>query len=255
MTTWSAHLSMLWSELDPLERPAAARRAGFTHVESWWPGDAADGWADAVRAEGLAVAALNADGGDAAAGDRGFLNDPARHREAVEAFEAALAIAGRVGAPCINVLLGRELPGASREAQLDAAATILARLAARAATAGVAIVLEPINTVDIPGYLAPTPAEVSALIERVGRPEVQLLFDAYHAARMGLDPVAEVRRFAALTGHVQFADCPGRGAPGTGDLDIRALADALADVGYAGAIGLEYDPAGPTEATLGFLRM
>jgi hydroxypyruvate isomerase len=252
--TWSAHLSMLFTELGPLERPQAARRAGFTHVESWWPGDEADAWAESVLAAGLTGAALNADGGDQAAGERGYLNDPARHGEALEAFAAAAALAGRIGARCVNVLIGRELPGRSRDAQLDDVAAILSQLAGPARSAGLAIVLEPINSVDVPGYLAPTPTDVAALIDRVGRPEVRLLFDAYHAARMGLDPVSEARRLAPVIGHVQFADCPGRGAPGTGTLDIRALVEALAESGYEGALGLEYDPAGPTEPTLGFLR-
>src|SRR5262249_11151127 len=107
MLRWSAHVSMLFGELPLLERPAAASAAGFMTVECWWPGAAAGEWAAAVRRAGVAVALLNADGGDIAAGDRGFLNIAGRRDRELEAVAAALELARGVGAPCINVLVGR----------------------------------------------------------------------------------------------------------------------------------------------------
>src|SRR5262249_34243455 len=115
---WSAHLSMLFTEVPLLDRPGAARAAGFTTVETWWPGAAADGWAGAVASAGVAVALLNADGGDIGAGERGFLNVAALRERELGRIDAALALAARVGAPRVNVLAGRLEPGIPRRRQL-----------------------------------------------------------------------------------------------------------------------------------------
>lgn len=251
---WSAHLSMLFCELPYAERPGAAARAGFRLVETWWPPDGLAGqWADEVAGHGLSVSLINAYGGDIEAGERGFLNVPERRAEALEACREAVAFARRCGAPRIHVLVGREFPGPSREEQLAEAAVALAQCAAVADDARVTIVVEPINELDVPGYLVPTPAAAAELIEAVGSSRVRLLYDAYHAARAGLDPCRDVVPYVPVIDHVQYADCPGRGAPGTGTTDLRAFAAALESAGYTGAIGLELDPGGPTEAALGCL--
>jgi len=246
---------MLFAEHDVLDRPAAAVAAGFAAIESWWPPDAlVDEWAGRVLDAGVAVSCLNAWGGDLAAGERGFLNDGARRREAVAAVERALAVARRVGARRLNVLVGRELPSSARADQIEVVVELLRELAATASELGVTIVIEPINELDVPGYLVPTPAAAASLLERVGAPNVRILYDAYHVARSGLDPVAELAGVGDLVGHVQFADCPGRGAPGTGRIDLEAFVGALDALGYDGEIGLEFDPAGPTAAALAFLH-
>lgn len=246
----SAHLSTLFTELPPLERPAAAAAAGFEAVESWWPGDAEAGaWAAAVRSEGLELACLNADGGDLAAGDRGFLNVGARREEVVAAVARALALRPRH----INVLAGRLVPGQPRASQRDTAAATLRECAALVEGTGTTLVIEPINDHDVAGYLVPTAAAAIGLISAAGSAAVRLLYDAHHAARMGADPVREAPGLVEWIGHVQYADTPGRGAPGTGDVSLGALLDALAQAGYEGAVGLEYAPAGPTLESLAFM--
>jgi hydroxypyruvate isomerase len=252
---WSAHLSMLFTEAQPLDRPAAARAAGFGCVESWWPpaGDLA-AWAAAVRAHDLEVACLNADGGDIAAGERGFCNLPERDADTLAAVGAALALAVEVGAPAINVLAGRRVPERPPAAQLSHAAEILRECGRLAAESGRIVVVEPINSIDVPGYLVPTPDDVAALLEAAGHDAVRMLYDAYHAAREGGDPVREVGRYVDVIGHVQYADHPGRGAPGTGEIDVFAFAEALDAAGYSGAIGLEFRPDGPTSPSLRFLE-
>jgi hydroxypyruvate isomerase len=245
---------MLFRELPYVERPGAAARAGFGYVETWWPPDGLAGqWADEVARHGLSVSLINAYGGDIDAGERGFLNVPERRAEALDAFREAVALARVCGAPRINVLVGRELPGASREEQLAEAEGALAQCAALAEDAQLTILVEPINELDVPGYLVPTPAAAAELIEAVGSGRIRMLYDAYHAARAGLDPCRDVVPFVPVIDHVQYADCPGRGAPGTGTTDLRAFAGALESAGYAGAIGLELDPHGPTHAALGCL--
>jgi hydroxypyruvate isomerase len=116
------------------------------------------------------------------------------------------------------------------------------------------IALEPINAIENPGFLAPDPDAATALIEAAGDDRVGLLFDAYHVARVGGDPLAAIARQGGRIWHVQLSDHPGRGAPGTGALDFAAILDALVASRYGGAVGLEYEPKGRTEPTLGFVR-
>jgi hydroxypyruvate isomerase len=246
---------MLFTELSPLERPAAAKEFGFGLVESWWPvADNAVAWASAVTTQGLGVACLNADGGDIAAGDRGFCNLPDRHDKTLRSVRAALDLAHEVGAPAINVLAGREVDGVPVDVQRAHAAEVLREAGRLAAESGSIVVIEPINTFDVPGYLFPTPDDVSTLLDEVAHDSVRMLYDAYHAAKAGLDPVADVARHIDLIGHVQYADHPGRGAPGSGEIDLHAFVDALERAGYSAAIGLEFVPGGPTAPALAPLR-
>ena len=254
MIRWSAHLSMLFTEYHPLERPGAAGSAGFELVESWWPpADDLDEWVQAVRSAGVGVSCLNAGGGDIAAGERGFCNLPEHDEQTFAAVRAALATAERVGCPCVNVLPGRLVAERPAADQLAHAAEVYRRLGDLAAASGRIIVVEPINELDVPGYLTPTPATTATLLEQVDHPNVRMLFDAYHCARAGGDPVRDVGGFIGMIGHVQYADAPGRGAPGTGTVPIHRFVDALERAGYDGAIGLEYSPGGPTVPTLAFL--
>jgi hydroxypyruvate isomerase len=253
---WSAHVSMLFTEVPATDRPAAARDAGFELIESWWPpADDPAAWARAVIAAGIGVACLNADGGDIAAGDRGFCNLPERDADTFAAAAQALALAERVGAPCVNVLPGLVAAHRPRDEQVDHAVAVYRELGVMAAASGRTIVVEPINAVDVPHYLLPTADAVADLVRRVDHPNVRMLFDAYHCARSGGDPIAEAAAHVGLIGHVQYADHPGRGAPGTGDISINALRSALEEAGYGGAIGLEFDPQGPTPNALGALSM
>jgi hydroxypyruvate isomerase len=241
---------MLFTELPQIERPAAARAAGFSAVETWWPGSDAEAWADAVREAGVRVALLNSDGGDLAAGDRGFLNRVEERESELRRIDEAVSLAVQVGCTRVNVLAGRLTDTEPENRQRDAAADVLREAAARAAAQGVVLVVEALNALDVPGYLVPTAAVARQFIESVGSDSVMLLYDAYHAARSGSDPVAEAPRFVDVIGHVQYADHPGRGAPGTGTVDLRTFADALREAGYEGDIGLEFDPHGDTGRAL-----
>jgi hydroxypyruvate isomerase len=252
--TWSAHLSMLFTELPVLDRPRAAREAGFSAVETWWPGKLARSWANRIEAEDLEVALLNMHCGDISAGERGFLNIPARGDEELRKIDDAITLARGLGSPRVNILVGRSLPGVPQRKQLDDVRRVLAAAAEKASAAGVVLVVEPINCIDIPGYLVPDATAARRLIEAVGSQSVRLLYDAYHSAQSGIDPVREAPAFVDIIDHVQFADWPGRGAPGTGEIDLGRFLDALLEAGYQGAIGLEYDPRGNTVSSLAFLE-
>jgi hydroxypyruvate isomerase len=247
LIAFSAHLSTLFPELPLAERPQAALAAGFGLVESWWPPAAeADPFALAVARSGLEVSCLNCFGGDLAAGERGFLNHAGRHARTLADFEEAVAYGDRLGARTINVLVGRALPETPLRRQLDTVVSTLRDISAVAGRAGVTVLVEPLNELDIPGSLVATPEAAVALIEEVGSDSVALLYDAYHALAAGRRPELQVRELAALVGHVQVADVPGRTEPGSGRLGLGALLEALEETGYDGAVGFEFVPTGAT---------
>ena len=253
--TFSAHISWLFGELPYLERPGAARRTGFHRIETAWPEVAEDreGLAGVVAQQGLEVVLLNCPAGDAKGGERGFLNDPLRRQEAERDFLAAADLAQRVGAPSLNALVGRELPGIPPASQHRAVVDALSAFAPKAASRGLRILVEPLNAIENPGYLAPTPGKALELIEECGSDVLGVLLDVYHVARAGGDPLAEIERCGGLIGHVQISDYPGRGQPGSGVLDFAAILQGLEAVGYTGSVGLEYAPRGTTESSLSFL--
>jgi hydroxypyruvate isomerase len=251
---WSAHISWLFGELPYLERVGAARAAGFGVIESAWPELEQDraGLAAAVAeqrraAPDFAVALLNCPAGDVAAGERGFVNDDSRRDEAEAAFAQAVELAVAIGARNLNLLVGRALPDVPRARQRATMLDALRSFAPVADAAGLRILLEPLNAIESPGFLAPTPDAAVELIEAAGDDRLGVLLDVYHVARAGDDPVAAIERHAERIGHVQLSDCPERGAPGTGTLDFAEILTQLAVSGYAGAVGLEYEPDGATK--------
>jgi hydroxypyruvate isomerase len=265
---WSAHISWLFAELPYLARVEAARRAGFETIESAWPEHAEEraGLAEVVaeqreaaRGEGrrLDVALLNCPAGDTAGGERGFLNDESRRQEAEVGFEEAVELAVAVGAPSLNLLVGRALADVPPARQREAVLAALRAFAPRARAAGLRILLEPVNEIENPGFLVPTPAAALELIEAAGHEhaaQLGLLLDLYHVARGGGDPAAAIEQCGGWIGHVQVSDWPGRGAPGTGQLAIWELLEQLRACGYDGAVGLEYAAGGPTEPSLAFMH-
>ena len=254
MNRFTAHLGTLFLEQAPLERPAAARTAGFEAVEAWWPpAPDADEWIAAVRAAGVTAELVNADGGDLVAGERGYCTVPGREGEVLRAVCEAARVVLACGGDLVNLLVGHVDPARDAAFQHDLAVETVRAAGDEAAVLGARIVIEHLNPIDVEAPLLPTPAAAAAFVTEVAHPAVHLLFDAYHAARAGLDPLAELEPVAHLIGHVQYADSPGRGAPGTGTIDLWALVERLDAVGYEGRVGLEYVPAGPTTESFAFL--
>lgn len=241
MLRLAANLGFLFTDLPWADRPAAARDAGFGEVEFAWPGDP-ELVAAAVARAGVRVALVNMPAGDLSAGHRGFGNDPARRGQWRDGLDRALRYAGRLGCPTVNVLAGTWLPGLARAAQLRCLAGNLVWAADRAAVAGVRLVVEPINALDIPGYLLPGVPDVRWLLDSAGLAAVGVQLDTYHCARQRDDPARWIRRLGPRLGHVQLADHPGRHEPGSGSLPMAAILAALREIDYPGAIGLEYLP-------------
>jgi hydroxypyruvate isomerase len=251
---FSLNVSILFTELPYLDRFAAARAAGFTAVESWWPPSRdLDRVVEAVRESELQLVALNFDGGDIAAGDRGILSDPDRAERFRGSVPIALEIAARAGCARLNALLGLEHPDIGRREQLALAAEQVRWAADRASDRGATVLIEPVNRRDNGPYLLDTPDGAVEFIAALDRSNVRLLLDCFHAQRAGDDPAGAAARHFDRIGHVQIADSPDRHEPGTGEIDFRRLFGVLARLGYEGHVGLEYRPRETSAGSLDWL--
>jgi hydroxypyruvate isomerase len=244
---YAANLSILFPDLDVLDRPAAAARAGFDAVESWWPFATAtpaasevDGFVTAIQAAGVRLIALNFFAGDMAAGDRGIMSWPGREAEFEASVRTAVDIGGRLGTRAFNALYGNRLPDAT--GQDDLAVRNLRHAASEAATIGATVLIEPVS--GAPAYPLLTAADVVAVIDRVGADNVALLADLYHLSVNGDDVGKVIDVHYGRIGHVQIADSPGRHEPGTGQLDLKTWLHALDQRGYPGYAAAEYVPTG-----------
>jgi hydroxypyruvate isomerase len=255
----AANVSLLFTEHDYLDRFAAAKAAGFTAVESWWPFPTAspssaevDAMLSAIEAAGVRLVGLNFFAGDMAAGERGVLSDPDRRDEFAASLAVVVSAAERTGCPVFNALYGQRRDGVSAAEQDDCARHNLTdALAALPASANV--VLEALTVGENGEYPLTTADQVIDVITSVGGTNLAFLFDTYHLANNGEDLVATVRRHAAHIGHVQFADSPGRNEPGTGSVDFAAVIAELSAVGYEGVLAAEYRPKAATVDGLGWV--
>ena len=256
MRRYCVNVLLLFGELPLLERFAAARAAGLDAVEMHWHRDATPADVRAAIADAsLELVLLNFDGGDTAAGDRGLAADPGRCAEFLDNVPVALELAAAVGCRQLNALVGKRVESVSLDEQLALARENLAVAADAAAGQGAEVLIEALNRHDTPGCLIAGTDEAARLARRVERPNVRLQFDAYHMDRMGEDLAGSIDRHRGEIAHVQLADNPGRGDPGTGKIDFEAVFGALDAIGYDGWIGLEYlPPDGDTSASLGRLR-
>jgi hydroxypyruvate isomerase len=253
---FSANVSILFKEFPLLERFGQAAAAGFAAVEFWWHGHEADLGAveSAVGDAGLDVALFNFDAGDMAAGDRGLVSDPDRQHLFRENVPVALDLARALGCERMNVLVGHEIPGMDREEQLALARENVRFAAEKAEEADVSVMVEAVNTFENGPYLLYTTEQAVEFVERVGRENVRIQHDFYHMQRMEGNLVANLREHFDHIGHVQIADSPGRGEPGTGEIHYPFVLRELEKLGYDGYVGLEYNPTTETtEESLGWL--
>ncbi|TIH09330.1 hydroxypyruvate isomerase family protein [Pseudomonas leptonychotis] len=251
----AANLSLLFSELPLIERVVAAAAAGFDGVEIQFPYELpAIRLKEALDAAGMPLRLINLPAGDLMSGGAGLAAVPARQAEFDAALQQALSYAALVRPAKINVLAGRLAEGLSREQAMACLVDNLHKSAEAFQLLGIGVVVEAINPLDMPGFLINTPEQLDALLKAVSHPNLAVQYDFYHMARQGLDIQAGIALLAGRIGHVQFADYPGRGAPGTGELQFAALLDALRDSGYQGWLAAEYRPGDPgTQASLGWL--
>jgi hydroxypyruvate isomerase len=249
MPKFAANLNFLFTEVAFLDRFDAAAAAGFAAVETTNPYLAPpEDIARRLGANGLTLALLNVPAGSEQRGERGLAGIPGREAEFRQTLDRALTYADATGCRLLHVLAGLLHHGARRS-------TYVANLrsAARAAAAsGVSVLIEPINRLDIPGYLLATTEEARAVIYEVGEPNIGLQFDLYHRQVAQGGVASAISEFAPLTRHYQIASPPDRGEPDAGELNYPWLFKLIDASAFAGYVGCEYRPRAGTRAGLGW---
>jgi hydroxypyruvate isomerase len=250
---------MLFTELPLTDRPAAARAAGFTAIEAWWPFDSsvpgdteAAGFERAVRDAGVELVAMNGFAGNMRAGDRGILSWPGRQQEFLDNLDVVMELGTRLGCRRFNMLYGNRIDGAAAAEQDELAAQNLAQAIRAAQQARAVVLVEPLS--GVPEYPLRSADDVLGVLDRLPvalSESALLLADLYHLRVNGADIPATLDRVHSRIGHVQVADVPGRHEPGTGTADLDGWVRQLRELGYHGWIGLEY---APLEATMAGLR-
>jgi hydroxypyruvate isomerase len=252
---FAAHLSMLFTEVDFLERFAAAAAAGFSGVEYLFPYDfPAEVIKARLEANGLTQVLFNLPAGDWAKGERGIACHPDRVAEFRAGVDQAIAYAQVLGNTQINCLAGIRPQGVDCASVEQCFVDNLKYAADKLQAAGIKLVMEAINTRDIPGFYLNTTAQALAIRDKVASSNLYLQYDIYHMQIMEGDLARTVEANLAAINHVQLADNPGRNEPGTGEINYRFLFEHLDRIGYQGWIGCEYKPATTTAAGLGWMK-
>ena len=239
---YTVNCSILFTELPLLQRPAAAKAAGFDAVEFWWPfpesvpGDAAvEQFAAAIDDAGVQLTGINFAGGSLPDGDRGLVSWVGRSQEFRDNVDVVAALGARLGVEVFNALYGNRIEGSDPRLQDELATENLRHAADR--VPGV-VVVEPIS--GIARYPLRTGEDALAVIDQVERANIGLLADLYHLTVNGDDVQALLRNHCGRIGHVQIADAPGRHEPGTGHAPLDRYLAILLEQGYRGRVGLEY---------------
>jgi hydroxypyruvate isomerase len=253
MPKFAANLSMLFTEVPFLDRFERAARAGFTAVEFLFP----YAWpAEEIRARldahGLSLVLHNLPAGDWEAGERGIACHPDRVDEFRAGVGQAIAYAHALGVPQLNCLAGKAPAGVPDALLRQTLVDNLRHAAAMLQSAGLRLLVEPINTFDIPGFYLHRTRQALDLLDDVGADNAYVQYDIYHAQRMEGELAATLEKHLARIGHIQLADNPGRHEPGTGEIHYPFLLAHLDRIGYRGWVGCEYKPRSSTEAGLGW---
>lgn len=255
MPRFAANLTMLFSEVPFLDRFEQAARAGFKAVEFLFPYPFEKrALVQALQANGLIQVLHNMPAGDWDAGERGIACHPDRVAEFKDGVDRAIDYAQALNCPQVNCLAGKVPKGVSREA---AQATFVANLrfaAAKLKMAGIRLLIEPINSYDIPGFFLNRTDQAKSLIDEVGSDNLFIQYDMYHAQRSEGELAATVKKYLTHIGHIQLADNPGRNEPGTGEINYAFMFKHLDAIGYQGWIGCEYKPASETQVGLGWIK-
>lgn len=261
---YAANCSLLFTEVPLLERAAAARKAGFGAVEFWWPWPQqpvpadreVDAFVASVHDSGARLIGLNFFAGDLAGADCGVVSVPSRSREFTDNIDVTVGIGKSLGVGAFNALYGNRVEGVEPEEQDEVGTRNLVAAGEAAAAIGATVLVEPVSGPE--PYPLRTAADVVGVLDRVqaaGAANVGLLLDVFHLANNGDDVDAAITAYADRVAHVQIADAPGRGEPGSGQLDLNGYLSQLKAAGYDGWVALEYNPTGTTVDSLAWLPL
>ena len=243
MPKFAANLSLMFNELDFLDRFEAAAKAGFKGVEYLFPYDYnPEELAARLQANGLTQALFNLPPGDWENGERGLAAIPGREADFEAAVAKALTFADATDCRLLHAMPGLRHHGATWSAYISN----LRKAAKMAAGHDVTIIIEPINERDIPGFFLNTTAIARAAIYEVGEPNIGLQFDLYHRQIQEGDVARAIAEFGSLARHYQIASPPDRGEPDDGEMNYRYLFKQIDATGYDGWVGCEYKPRGAT---------
>ena len=255
MPKFAANLTMLFTEHAFLDRFEQASKAGFTAVEFLFPyAHAAQDIKQRLDTFGLTLVLHNLPAGNWDSGERGIACHPDRVDEFRAGVATAITYAKALGVKQLNCLAGKTPPGVSEEVLKQTFVSNLRFAAAELKQAGLNLLIEPINTFDIPGFYLNRTAQAIAILDEVGAGNAFVQYDIYHAQRTEGELAGTMQKHLPRIGHIQLADNPGRNEPGTGEINYPFLFAHLEKLGYGGWIGCEYKPATTTEAGLGWLN-
>ncbi len=255
MPRFCANLSFLYPDRPFLDRFEAAAADGFRAVEYLSPeGYTAAEIRQRLDRHALEQVLFNAAIGDYAGGERGLASIPGREEDFRAAIARALDYAAVFGNTRLHVMAGLAVPGLPREAQRETFAANLAHAAREAASAGVTVLIEPINPRDVPGYFLTRQDEAHALVRDVGAANLRVQMDLYHCQVVEGDLASKIRQYLPGVAHFQVAGVPGRNEPDTGEVNYPFLFALLDELGYDGWVGCEYRPRAGTSEGLGWAR-
>jgi hydroxypyruvate isomerase len=251
MPKFAANLSMMFGETTFIDRFAAAHAARFQAVEFLFPyAFEAEQIAQRLARYQLQLVLFNLPAGDWAAGERGIACDPRRVGEFQDSVALALDYADELSVPQLHCLAGKVPPNVPPERARQVYIDNLKFAAAACAGQGLRLLIEPINTFDIPGYFLSSTRQALEIIDECGADNLFLQYDIYHMQRMEGELANTLRANLARIAHIQLADNPGRHQPGTGEINFPFLFGLLDELGYQGWVGCEYVPSGEANAAL-----
>ena len=255
MPKFAANLTMLFNEVPFMDRFEQAAQAGFEAVEFLFPYDyAADDILAKLKGNKLALVLHNLPAGDWAAGERGIACHPNRVDEFRAGVAKAISYAKVLEVGQLNCLAGKLPDGVSAQQAHAVFVENLRFAAGELKKAGLRLLIEPINTFDIPGFFLSRTDQALAILKEVGADNLFIQYDIYHAQRMEGEISASLRERLPQIGHLQLADNPGRNEPGTGELNYAFLFKHIDAIGYTGWIGCEYKPKAATVDGLGWRK-
>jgi hydroxypyruvate isomerase len=254
MLNFSANLSLLFTEVTLLERFKLAKQHGFSAVEIQFPYSmSAELLRDTLEANALKLVLFNVAADDLLQGGEGLACVPEKRGQFQEALEIAMHYAECLQPKVINILPGRCLNTQRHATYLSTFKTNLTLATQVFASLGIKTVFEAINTDDMPHFLIHSGQQMLTILEELQHPTLAMQYDIYHMHKMGEDITHFISHYADKMGHIQFADCPGRGQPGTGNIDFTDVFTTIEAAGYSGWIGAEYHPVGTTSNSLQWL--
>ena len=255
MPRFAANLTMMYNEHAFLERFGAAARDGFKGVEFLFPYEHPPADIKArLEAHGLTQALFNAPPGDWTKGERGMASRPGREEEFRKSIATALEYARVLGNKRLHVMAGLIAPGEDRARHREAYLRNLSHAAGEAKSLGITVVIEPINTRDIPGFFLNRQDEAHAVCRDVGAPNLKVQMDLYHCQIVEGDLAMKIRQYLPGVGYMQIAGVPERHEPDVGEINHPYLFALIDELGYDGWIGCEYRPRKGTSAGLGWAR-